>query len=146
MANRLLRLPPGSLSNTSGFKERPVRLPAKASGVRPIRPKQKSAILRWARLRRRILGPRLQVVHAVALAVFLECHQVANRRIRFHVEQRGVGSCPVGKGWMRGLILDALLAHVDDATVADALQIFLSGHEHGREPFTGISRKTSKLA
>jgi len=46
---------------------------------------------------------------------------------------------------MRGLILDALLAHIDDATVADALQIFLSGHEHEREPFTGISGKTSKL-
>jgi len=34
---------------------------------------------------------------------------------------------------MRGLILDALLADIDDATVADALQIFLSGHEHERE-------------
>jgi hypothetical protein len=35
----------------------------------------------------------------------------------------------------RGLILDALLAHIDDATVADALQIFLPSHEHEREPF-----------
>jgi hypothetical protein len=35
---------------------------------------------------------------------------------------------------MRGLILDALLADIDDATVADALQIFFSGHEHEREP------------
>jgi hypothetical protein len=47
---------------------------------------------------------------------------------------------------MRGLILDALLADIDDATVADALQIFLSDHEHEREPFTRILRKTPDLA
>ena len=46
---------------------------------------------------------------------------------------------------MRGLILDALLAHIDDATVADALQIFLSGHEHEREPFSRIFWKTPDL-
>ena len=58
----------------------------------------------------------------------------------------GIGSRAVGKCWMRGLILDALLADIDDATVADALQIFLSGHEHERELFTKISWKTFDLA
>ena len=79
-----------------------------------------------------LLRTRLQVVHAVALARFLERHDVAESRIRLQVEQRGISASAAGKGRMRRLVLDALLADVDDAAVADALQILLSGHQHER--------------
>ena len=93
-----------------------------------------------------LLRARLQVVHAVALAALLERHDVAESGIGLHVEQRGIGARAAGEGWMRGLIVDALLADIDDAAVADALQIFLAGHQHGgtspRRPFA--SRRVAK--
>src|SRR6187200_3266820 len=69
-----------------------------------------------------LLRARLQVVHAVALAILHECHDVAQSGIGLHVEQRGVGTRAAGEGWMGGLIADALLADVDDAAIADALE------------------------
>jgi hypothetical protein len=93
-----------------------------------------------------LLRARLQVVHAVALAALLKRHDVAQRRIRLHVEQRGVGARAIGEGGVRGLILHPLLADIDDAAVTDTLQIFLSGHEHEREPSSRSFPRPSDFA
>src|SRR5207237_9513844 len=50
-----------------------------------------------------LLGPRLQVVQAVALAAVLDRHTDADRRIRFHVDQGGGGSGAPRSGAMRRL-------------------------------------------
>ena len=88
-----------------------------------------------------LLRARLQVVHAVALTAFLESHDVAESGIGLHIEQRGIGACTAGEGRMRRLIRNTLLAEIDDPAITDALQIFLAGHQHGRNlPRQGPSR------
>src|SRR5262249_34972349 len=71
----------------------------------------------------------------------LERHDIAQWRIRFHVEQGGVGARAVGKGRVCRLVFDALLADIDDPAVADALQIFFSRHEHGTESLDRLSER-----
>ena len=63
-----------------------------------------------------------QVVDVIALAALFECHDVAESGIGLHIEQRGIGARAAREGRMFGLILDVLLADVNDAAVADALQ------------------------
>src|SRR5205814_10466053 len=103
------------------------------SGVRPMaEAKLCDLAVRAVAAAEVLLRTWLQVIHAVTLSALFERHDVAKRGIRLQVEQCRIGACSTGEGRMRRLVLDALLPDVNDAAVADALQIFLAGHKHER--------------
>ena len=55
-----------------------------------------------------------------ALAVLLECEEIALRRVGFQIVQARDGAGAVAERRMAGDVVDPLGAHIDDAAVAHA--------------------------
>ncbi len=73
---------------------------------------------------------RAQEIDRVPAAVLLVGHVVAARRIRLHVVERRDGLRGVAKRRMPRHVVDPLGADVDDASVAQGFEMFLSGSQH----------------
>jgi hypothetical protein len=77
-----------------------------------------------------LAAARAQEMHAVALAVLLVAHHLAQLALPLQVVERGPGACRIAQRGMRGGVRDALLGEVHDAPVAEALQVLGSGLQH----------------
>ena len=77
-----------------------------------------------------LAATRPQEVHAVALAVFLVAHGLAQLASRLELIKRRVSARAVAESGMARGVLDALVGDVDRAAVADALQVFAARLQH----------------
>ena len=73
---------------------------------------------------------RAQKIDGMAAAVFLVGQRVAVRRIRLHIVDAGNRRGGVAEGRMARDVVDLLAADIDGATVAQRLQMFLTGPQH----------------
>ena len=84
---------------------------------------------------------RLEVVEVVGLAVFLVGHLRAPRRIGLEVVEFGNGLDGIAEGGMRRHIVDALVADIDRAPVAQPLDILLARLQHVFVPARTFRRR-----
>src|SRR5439155_12562814 len=77
-----------------------------------------------------LAGTRAQEIDRVTAAVLLVAHGLVVGGIRLHVVKRGDGCGRVAKGGVTGDVVDALAADIDDAPVAQQLQVLLARAQH----------------
>ena len=84
--------------------------------------------------------PGLEVVDGVALSAFLEAHRLLVREL--HVVDAGDRARGIAERRMRGDVVYALRADVNDAPVAQRLEVFSPGFEHrSNESRAGCTRR-----